>query len=146
MQSCQFVKSVTERGSGMLCSVRPVAVSSAAFQRAVLPLQPQTVEDVGNDAQTSASASVTVLEHTMLFSHVLGLLSPILRQGDVTDSFCSVHFFPQVVEGSVFPRGTHVLPTTWWVVIYFLVSAGRVGVSPVLVKVDFHWCVFGSGR
>ena len=55
-------------------------------------------------------------------------------------------FFPQVVEGSVFPRGTHVLPTTWWVVIYFFVSAGRVGVSPVLVKVDFHWRVFGYTR
>ena len=55
-------------------------------------------------------------------------------------------FFPQVVEGSVFPRGTHVLPTTWWVVIYFFVSAGRVGVSPVLVKVDFHWRVFGYAR
>ena len=92
MQSCQFAKSVTERRSGRLCSARPVAVLSAAFQRAVLPLQPQTVEDVGNDAQTGASATVTVLEHTTLFSHVLGLLSPILRQGDVTDSFCSVHF------------------------------------------------------
>ena len=146
MQSCQFAKSVTERGSERLCSARPVAVSSAAFQQAVLPLQPQSVQDVGNDAQTGASASVTVLEHTMLFSHVLGLLSPILRQEDVTDSFCSVHFFPQVVEGSVFPRGTHVLPTTWWVVIYFSVSAGRVGVSPVLVKVDFHWRVFGFRR
>ena len=113
MQSCQFAKSVTERGSERLCSARPVAVSSAAFQQAVLPLQPQSVQDVGNEAQTGASASVTVLEQTMLFSHVLGLRTPILRQGDVTDSFCSVHFFPQVVEGSVFPRGTHVLPTTW---------------------------------
>ena len=55
-------------------------------------------------------------------------------------------FFAQVVEGSVFPWGTHVLPTTWWVVIYFSVSAGRVGVSPVFVKVDFHWRVFGYRR
>ena len=93
MQSCQFVKSVTERGSGRLCSARPVTVSSVAFQRAVLPLQPQSVQDVGNEAQSGASASVTVLEHTMLFSHVLGLRTPILRQGDVTDSFYSVHFF-----------------------------------------------------
>ena len=92
MQSCQFAKRVTERGSERLCSARPVDVSSAAFQQAVLPLQPQTVQDVGNEAQTGASASVTVLEHTMLFSHVLDLRTPLLRQGDVTDSFCSVHF------------------------------------------------------
>ena len=105
MQSCQFVKSVTERWSGRLCSARPVAVLSAEFQRAVLPLQPQTVEDVGNDAQTGASASVTVLEHTMLFSHVLGLLSPILRQGDVTDSFCSVHFFCKLWKVLFFLEG-----------------------------------------
>ena len=105
MQSCQFVKSVTERGSGRLCSARPVTVSSVAFQQAVLPLQPQTVEDVGNDAQTGASASVTVLEHTMLFSHVLGLLSPILRQGDVTDSFCSVHFFRKLGKVLFFLEG-----------------------------------------
>ena len=105
MQSCQFVKSVTERGSGRLCSARPVAVSSAAFQRAVLPLQPQSVEDVGNDAQTGASASVTVLEHTMLFSHVLDLRTPLLRQGEVTESFCSVHFFRKLWKVLFFLEG-----------------------------------------
>ena len=105
MQSCQFAKTVTERGSERLCSARPVAVSSAAFQQAVLPLQPQTVEDVGNDAQTGASASVTVLEHTMLFSHVLDLRTPLLRQGEVTESFCSVHFFRKLWKVLFFLEG-----------------------------------------
>ena len=105
MQSCQFVKSITERGSGRLCSARPVTVSSAAFQQAVLPLQPQTVEDVGNEAQSGASASVIVLEHTMLFSHVLDLRTPILRQGDVTNSFCSVNFFRKLRKVLFFLEG-----------------------------------------
>ena len=41
MQNYQFAKSVTERGSGRFYSVRPVTVSSVAFQQAVLPLQLQ---------------------------------------------------------------------------------------------------------
>jgi len=105
MQNCQFAKSVTERGSGRLCSARPVTVSSAAFQQAVLPLQPQTLQDVGNEAHSGASASVTVLEHTMLFSHVLGLRTPILRQGDVTDSFCSVYFLRKLRKVLFFLEG-----------------------------------------
>ena len=105
MESCQFAKSVTERGSERLCSARPVAVSSAAFHQAVLPLQPQTVQDVGNEAQTGASASVTVLEHTMLFSHVLDLRTPLLRQGEVTESFCFVHFLRKLWKVLFFLEG-----------------------------------------
>ena len=105
MQNCQFAKSVTERGSGRFCSVRPVTVSSAAFQLAVLPLQPQTVQGVGNEAHSGASSSVTVLEHTMLFSHVLDLRTPLLRQGDVTESFCSVHFLRKLWKVLFFLEG-----------------------------------------
>ena len=106
MQSCQFAKSVTlnagQEGSAPhgLLPFRRLRSSRPCF-----PLQPQTVQDAGNEAHSGASASVTVLEHTMLFSHVLGLLSPILRQGDVTDSFCSVHFFRKL-----------------WKVLFFLVG------------------------
>ena len=105
MKSCQFAKSVTERGSGRLCSPRPVTVSSAAFQQVVLPLQPQTVQDVGNEAQSGASANVTVLEHTILFSHVLRLRTPLLCQGDVTQSFCSVHFLRKLWKVLFFLEG-----------------------------------------
>ena len=131
MQSCQFVKSVTERGSGRLCSARPVAVSSAAFQRAVLPLQPQSVEDVGNDAQTGASASVTVLEHTMLFSHVLDLRTPLLRQGEVTESFCSVHFFRKLWKVLFFLEGH----------MYWLLRGELLFISPFRrVGSEFRLC------
>ena len=71
----------------------------------MLPLQPQTVQDVGNEAQTGASASVTVLEHTMLFSHVLDLRTPLLRQEEVTESFCSVHFFRKLWKVLFFLEG-----------------------------------------
>ena len=64
MQSCQFAKSVTERGSERLCSARPVTVLSAAFQQAVLPLQPQSVQDVGNEAQSGASAIVNTQHYS----------------------------------------------------------------------------------
>ena len=104
MQNCQFAKSVTESGSGRFCSARPVTVSSAGFQQAVLHLQPQSVQDVGNEAQSGASASAAVLEHTMLFSHVLGLNSNTTSTPSRRDGFLlSRTFFAQVVEGSVFP-------------------------------------------
>ena len=146
MQSCQFAKSVTERGSGRLCSARPVAVLSAAFQRAVLPLQPQTVRRCWKWRSDRCVGECDCLgTHNAIQPRARPSKSnstPRRRDGFLL--LCT--FFPQVVEGSVFPRGTHVLTTTWWVVIYFSVSAGRVGVSPVLVKVDFHWLVFGYAR
>ena len=94
MQSCQFAKSVT-LNVGQECSAPHGLLSFRRLRssRPCFPLQLQTVQDAGNEAHSGASASVTVLEHTMLFSHVLGLRTPILRQGDVTDSFYSVHFF-----------------------------------------------------
>ena len=104
MQCCQFAKSVTERGSERLCSARPVAVSSAPFQQAVLHLQPQTVQDVGNEAQSGASASAAVLEHTC------NAIQPRARPSNTTSTprrrdeillLCT--FFALVLEGSVFP-------------------------------------------
>ena len=107
MQSCQFAKSVTlnagQEGSaphGLL------SFSRLRSSRPCFPLQPQTVQDAGNEAHSGASASVTVLEHTMLFSHVLGLRTPILRQGDVTDSFYSVHFFRKLWKFCFSSMGT----------------------------------------
>ena len=131
MQRCQFVKSVTERGSGRLCSARPVTVSSAAFHQAVLPLQPQTVQDVGNEAQTGASASMTVLEHTMLFSHVLDLRTPLLRQGEVTESFCFVHFLRKLWKVLFFLEGH----------MYWLLHGELLFISPIRrVGSEFRLC------
>ena len=132
MESCQFAKSVTERWSERLCSARPVAVSSAAFQQAVLPLQPQTVQDVGNEAQTGASASVTVLEHTMLFSHVLDLRTPLLRQGDVTESFCFVLFLRKLWKVLFFLEGH----------MYWLLRGELLFISPFRrVGSEFRLCL-----
>ena len=122
----------SERGSGRLCSARPVTVSSVAFQQAVLPLQPQTVQDVGNEAQTGASASVTVLEHTMLFSHVLDLRTPLLRQGEVTESFCSVHFFRKLWKVLFFLEGH----------MYCLLHGELLSISPFRrVGSEFRLCL-----
>ena len=55
-------------------------------------LQPQPVQDVGNEAQSGASVSAALLEHTILLHHVLGLRTPRLRQGEVTYSFSFGNF------------------------------------------------------
>ena len=130
MQSFQFAKSVTERGSERLCSARPVAVSSAGFQQAMLPLQPQSVQDVGNEAQTGASACVTVLQHTMLFSHVLQLRTPLLRQGDVTESFCSEHFLRKLWKVLFFLEGH----------MYYLLHGELLFISPFR-RVGSEFCL-----
>ena len=67
----------------------PAAVLSDALQQAVLPLQPQSVQDFGNGAQLGAA----VLAGTQnAVSYVLGLRTPLLRQGDMTDFFLSYNF------------------------------------------------------
>ena len=64
----------------------PAAVLSDALQQAVLPLQPQSVQDFGNEAQSGAA----VLAGTQnAVSYVLGLRTPLLRQEDMTDFFLS---------------------------------------------------------
>ena len=68
----------------------PAAVLSDALQQAVLPLQPQSVQNFGNGAQLGAA----VLAGTQnAVSYVLGLRTPLLRQGDVTDCFSFAHFW-----------------------------------------------------
>ena len=68
---------------------RPAAVLLDALQQAVLPLQPQSSQDFGNGAQSSAA----VLAGTQnALSYVLGLRTPLLHQGDMTDLFLSYIF------------------------------------------------------
>ena len=55
-------------------------------------LQPQPVQDVGNEAQSGASVSAALLERTILLHHVLGLRTPLLRQGEVRYSFSFGNF------------------------------------------------------
>ena len=67
----------------------PAAVLSDALQQAVLPLQPQSVQDFGNGAQSGAA----VLAGTQnAVSSELGLGTPLLRQGDMTEFFSFAQF------------------------------------------------------
>ena len=68
---------------------RPAAVLSKALQQAVLPLQPQSVQDFGNGAKSDAA----VLAGTQnAVSYVLGLRTPLQRQGGMTDFFSFGNF------------------------------------------------------
>ena len=65
----------------------------------MLPLQPQSVQDFGNGAQSGAA----VLAGTQnAVSSVLGLRTPLLRQGGMTDFFFFRTFFVLSVEVPVF--------------------------------------------
>ena len=63
---------------------------SDALQQAVLPLKPQSVQDFGNGAQSGAAVLVGTQNAV---SYVLGLRTPLLRQGEVTVFFSFVHFW-----------------------------------------------------
>ena len=68
---------------------RPAAVLLDALQQAVLPLQPQSLQDFGNGAQSGAA----VLAGTQsAVSYVLGLRTPLQRHGTMTDFFSFVIF------------------------------------------------------
>ena len=98
------------------------AVLSDALQQAVLPLQPQSVQDFGNGAQSGAA----VLAGTQnAVSYVLGLRTPLLRQGEVT-----VFFFRTLlvlfVKASVFClRRVFIAYYRVSCYIFFSVSAGQ---------------------
>ena len=94
MRSYHFGKSFIERGKEGSTLARPAAVLSDALQQAVLPLQPQSVQDFGNGAQSRAA----VLAGTQnAVSHVLGLRTPLLRQGDIsTNFFFLFHLFCRI--------------------------------------------------
>ena len=68
---------------------RPAAVLLDALQQAVLPLQPQSLQDFDNGAQSGAA----VLAGTQnAVSYVLGLRTPLQRHGAMTDFFSFVIF------------------------------------------------------
>ena len=78
---------------------RPAAVLSDALQQAVLPLQPQSVQDFGNGAHSGAA----VLARTKnAVSSVLGLRTPFLRQGDMTNFFFLSYTFCAICGSSCF--------------------------------------------
>ena len=89
---------------------RSAAVLSDAMQQAVLPLQPQSVQDFGNGAQSGAA----VLARTQnAVSSVLGLRTPLLHQGDMTGFFFFGTFFVLSVDAPVFClRRVYSLPIT----------------------------------
>ena len=78
---------------------RPAAVLSDALQQAVLPLQPQSVQDFGNGAQSGAAV---LAGKQNAVSYVLGLRTPLLRQGGMTDFLSLVKFSVLSVEAPVF--------------------------------------------
>ena len=99
------------------------AVLSDALQQAVLPLQPQSVQDFGNGAQSGAA----VLAGTQnAVSYVLGLRTPLLRQGGMTDFFFFRKFSVLSVEAPVFCL-RRVFNAYYRVscYIFFSVSAGQ---------------------
>ena len=129
MQSCQFAKSVIERGSGKFSAARPAAVSSVELQysrsRPCSLCFLTTVRCWQWFAVVRLSWSSQIL-----LRHVLDLRTPLPRQGNVTDSFisvCSVHSFCASCE-RVWP---YVLPATAGVsfislyCLYYSVSVGR---------------------
>ena len=75
---------------------QPAAVLSDALQQAVLTLQPQSLHDFGNGAKSGA-AFLAGIQNAV--SYALGLRTPLLRQGDMTDLFLSYNF--SVICGSV---------------------------------------------
>lgn len=147
---CQFAKRVSsnsgQQGSAPARPVLPLRRLSCSVQ-CFHYNRNQCKMLATYEAQSGASASAALLEHTILLDHLLGLRTSLLRQGEVTYSFSFVNFFTLVVEGSVFPVwGGYLLPITGCVVINFFVLTGRhsrtapgwqsslhSGVSPVFV-------------
>ena len=110
----------------------PAAVLSDALQQAVLPLQPQSVQDFGNGAQSGAA----VLAGTQnAVSYVLGLRTPLLRQGEVTVFFFRT-FLVLFVKASVFClRRVFIAYYRVSCYIFFSVSAGQHSKSrPCLLR------------
>ena len=102
---------------------RSTAVLSDAMQQAVLPLQPQSVQDFGNGAQSGAA----VLARTQnAVSSVLGLRTPLLHQGDMTGFFLS-YIFCAICGCSCFLFEESIFIAYYRVscYIFFSVSAGQ---------------------
>ena len=55
MHSCHFVRVSLNAGKEGSALARPAAVLLHALQQAVLPLQPQSVQDFDNGAQSGAA-------------------------------------------------------------------------------------------
>ena len=102
---------------------RPAAVLSDALQQAVLPLQPQSVQDFGNEAQSDA-AVLAGKQNTV--SYVLGLRTPFLRQGGMTKFFFFRKFSVLSVEAPMFClRRVFIAYYRVSCYIFFSVSAGQ---------------------
>ena len=138
MQSCQFAKTVIERGSGKFSAAPPAAVSSAELQYSrSRPCSPPP-RDVDDGFQSCASTSVAVLE-------LANSVAPRARPSNSTStprrrdgflaSFCSVHSFCASCE--LF--WSYVLPATAGVscCLHYSVSVGRHSV--------FRPCLFVVG-
>ena len=141
MQSCQFAKSVwlnadqESSPSHGLAAVSSAELRAVQSQQAELPSKPKHCEMLAMDfsrgrlhwgaAVYSWSTGTQTLQR-----HVLGLSTPLLYQGGVTDSFPSVHFCASRLR-----FWTYALPTSGWVVIYFFRFGGSAFcVSPVFVR------------
>ena len=90
MQSCQFAKTVIERGSGKFSAAPPAAVSSAELQYSrsrpcslCFRNHRRMLTMVFSRARPRVSLSWS---SQILLRHVLDLRTPLQHQGDVTDS------------------------------------------------------------
>ena len=124
MQSCQFAKSVIERGSGKFSAARPAAVSSVELQYSrsrpcslCFRNHREMLTMVFSRARLRVRLSWS---SQILFRHLLDLRTPLLHQGDVTDTFPSVNFC-----ASCGRFWMYVLPTQGELLFIFPVSVGR---------------------
>ena len=139
MQSCQFAKSVIERGSGKLSTARPAAVSSVELQYTrsrpcslCFRNHSEMLTMVCSRARLRARLSWS---SQILLRHVLDLRTPLPRQGNVTDSFIpSVPYIHSalVVNGSGL---TYYQLQLGWVVSFILFRFGGSAFCVTLVFV-----------
>ena len=128
MQSCQFAKSVIERGSGSFSAARPAAVSSAELQYS--RSRPSSLCFRNHSEMLTMVCSRARLRvrlswsSQILLHHVLDLRTPLPRQGNVTDSFIpSVPYIHSalVVNGSGL---MYYQLQLGWVVLFILFRFG----------------------
>ena len=124
MQSCQFAKSVIEGGSGKFSAAPPAAVSPAELQYSrsrpcslCFPNHRGMLTMVFSRARPRLWLSWS---SQVLLRHVLDLRTPLLRQGDVSDSFLpSVPYIHSALVVNCSGRMYYLLQLGW-VVVYII--------------------------
>ena len=134
MQRCQFAKSVIERGSGKFSAARLAAVSSESSSTVAVGRSP--FSNHGKMMAITFSRAPLRMRQScctqILLRQVLDLRTPLLRQGEVTDSFSSLSSFGASSERF----WKYVIPTTARVSysLFFRFGGSAFCVSPMFVR------------